>query len=67
MTQNRSHHPQPRAVHNIYRPKLTGSQVVHIIDNYELFIGYRDLSLAPRVFHVNHYLELFVVSRSLKS
>ena len=67
MTQNCSYHPQPRAVHNIYRPKLTGSQVTHIIHNYELFIAFKALSLAPRVFHVNHHPGLFIVSRALNS
>ena len=65
MTHNHSYHPQPRVVHNIYKPKLTGSQVIHIIDNYELFIASRALSSALRVFHVNHHRELFIVSRAL--
>ena len=67
MTRNRSYHPQPRAVHNIYRPKLTESQVVHIIHNYELFIASTALSSEPRVFHVKHHPELFIISRVLSS
>ena len=67
MTQNHSYHPQPKAVHNIYRPKLKGSQVVYIIHNYQLFINSRSLSLEPRVFHVNHYLELFIISKAPRS
>ena len=67
MTQNHSYHPQPKAVHNIYKPKLMGSQVIHIINNYELFITSRALSLAPRVFHINHHTKVFIVSRAQNS
>ena len=67
MTHNCSYHPQPRAVHNIYRPKLTESQVIHIIHNYKLFIASRALSSEPRVFHANYHPELFIVSKALNS
>ena len=67
MTQNRSYHPQPRAVYNIYKPKLTRSQVIYIIHNYELFMASKALSLAPKVFHVNHHPKLFIVFRALNS
>ncbi|RVW20780.1 hypothetical protein CK203_108302 [Vitis vinifera] len=43
--------------------KLMGSQVIHIIHNPELFIPSRNLSSRPKVFHVNHYLELFIMSK----
>ena len=66
MTQNCSYHPQPRAIHNIYKKiKLTGSQVTHIIHNYKLFIASKALSSELRVFHANHHPELFIVSRAL--
>ena len=65
MTRNRSYHPQPRAVYNIYKPKLTRYQVINIIHNCEFFIASRALSLAPLVFYVNHHLELFIISRAL--
>ena len=65
MIQNHSNHPQPRAIHGIYKPKLIGSQVIHIIQNRELFIPSRALSLGTKVFHVNHYLELFIISKAL--
>ena len=65
MTQNRSNHLQPRAAHSIYKPNLTGSQVIDIIHNPELFIPSKALRSRPRVFHVNHYLELFIISKAL--
>ena len=67
MTLNCSYYPQPRVVYNIYKPKLMGSRVVHIIHNYELFISSKALHLTPRVFHVNHHPELFIVSKALNS
>ena len=39
-----------------------GSQVVHIIQDFELFITSRTLSLGLGAFHVNHNPELFIES-----
>ena len=39
-----------------------GSQVVHIIHYFELYLNSRNLILELGAFHVNHHLKLFIES-----
>ena len=62
MIKNRSYHPQSLVIHSILRCELIGSEVIHIIHNFKLFIASKAFSSQPGFVHVNQSPERLIAS-----